>query len=100
MEYTRLYEAKYGAGSLSSFGSYAYDAYQIVAAAVPAALKKAKPGTPEFREALRDAIETGRDVVGSQGVFNMSPDDHFGHDARSRVLVRVEKGDWKLVDAR
>jgi branched-chain amino acid transport system substrate-binding protein len=100
MEYARLYEAKYGAGSLSSFGAYAYDAYQIFAAAVPAALKKARPGTPEFREALREAIESGRDVVASQGVFNMSPDDHFGHDARSRVLVRVEKGDWKLIDAR
>jgi branched-chain amino acid transport system substrate-binding protein len=100
MDYARMYEAKYGAGSLSSFGAYAYDAYHIFAAAVPAALKKAKPGTPEFREALREAIETGRDVVASQGVFNMSPEDHFGHDARSRVLVRVEKGDWKLIDAR
>ena len=99
-DYTRMYEAKYGAGSLSSFGAYAYDAYQIFAAAVPVALKKAKAGTPEFREALREAIETGRDVVASQGVFNMSPDDHYGHDARSRVLVRVEKGDWKLIEAR
>jgi branched-chain amino acid transport system substrate-binding protein len=100
VEYTRLYEARYGAGSLSSFGAYAYDAWRIFAAAVPEALKKARPGTPEFRDALREAIETGRDVVGSQGVFNMSQDDHFGHDARSRVLVRIEKGDWKLIDAR
>jgi branched-chain amino acid transport system substrate-binding protein len=100
MEYTRLYEEKYGAGSLSSFGAYAYDAYRIVAAAVPVALKKAKPGTAEFRAALRDAIESEREIVGSQGVFNMSPSDHFGLDTRSRVLVRVEKGDWKLIDAR
>lgn len=100
MEYTRLYEGKYGAGSLSSFGAYAYDAYRIVAAAVPVALKKAKPGTPEFKAALRDAIESEREIVGSQGVFNMTASDHFGHDDRSRVLVRVEKGDWKLIDAR
>jgi branched-chain amino acid transport system substrate-binding protein len=100
MEYARLYEEKYGAGSLSSFGAHAYDAYRIFAAAVPAALKKAKPGTPEFRAALRDAIESEREVVGLQGVFNMSASDHYGHDARSRVLVRVEKGDWKLIDAR
>ena len=100
MEYTRLYEEKYGAGSLSSFGAHAYDAYRIFAAAVPAALKKAKPGTPEFRLALRDAIESEREIVGTHGVFNMSPTDHFGHDARARILVRVEKGDWKLIDAR
>jgi branched-chain amino acid transport system substrate-binding protein len=97
IEYARLYEAKYGAGSLSSFGAYMLDAYQLFAAAVPVALKKAKPGTPEFRQALRDAIENEREVVGTQGVFNMKPDDHFGHDARSRVLVRVEKGDWQLL---
>jgi branched-chain amino acid transport system substrate-binding protein len=100
LEYTRLYEEKYGAGSLSSFGAYAYDAYRIVAAAIPVALKKAKPGTAEFRAALRDAIESEREIVGSQGVFNMSASDHFGLDARSRVLVRVDKGDWKLIDAR
>jgi branched-chain amino acid transport system substrate-binding protein len=98
IDYARQYEEKYGAGSLSSFGAYMYDAYQLFAAAVPVALKKAKPGTPEFRAALRDAIESGREVVGAQGVFNMKPNDHFGHDARSRVLVRVEKGDWKLIN--
>lgn len=99
IEYARLYEEKYGAGSLSSFGAYAYDAYRIFAAAVPVALKKAKPGTAEFRQALRDAIESEREIVGTQGVFNMNVTDHFGHDARSRVLVRVEKGDWKLISA-
>ncbi|GGC97704.1 ABC transporter substrate-binding protein [Undibacterium terreum] len=99
LEYTRLYEEKYGAGSLSSFGAYAQDAYRIFAAAVPVALKKGKPGTPEFRLALRDAIESEKEIAGTQGVFNMTAGDHFGHDARSRVLVRVEKGDWKLINA-
>ncbi|MFZ6645937.1 ABC transporter substrate-binding protein [Undibacterium sp. TJN25] len=99
LEYTRLYEEKYGAGSLSSFGAHAQDAYSIFAAAVPVALKKAKPGTPEFRQALRDAIEAEREVVGTHGVFNMSPTDHYGHDARARVLVKVDKGDWKLINA-
>ena len=65
---------------------------------MPIALKKAKPGTPEFRQALRDALETSKETAGTQGVFNMSKADHFGHDARSRVLVRVEKGDWKLLN--
>lgn len=99
MEYVRQYEEKYGAGSFSSFGAHMFDAYKLIEAAVPAAMKKAKPGTPEFRQALRDALESGREVVGTHGVFNMTPEDHFGHDARARVLVRVENGDWKLISS-
>ncbi|WJJ93650.1 ABC transporter substrate-binding protein [Neopusillimonas aromaticivorans] len=96
-DYTRRYEEKYGAGSFSSFGAHIYDAYLLLAAAAPTALKTAKPGTPEFRSALRDALEQSKEVVGLHGVFNMSPTDHFGHDARSSTLIRVENGDWKVV---
>ena len=96
-DYTRRYEEKYGAGSFSSFGAHIYDAYLLLAAAAPTALKTANPGTPEFRSALRDALEQSKEVVGLHGVFNMSPTDHFGHDARSSTLIRVENGDWKVV---
>ncbi|MEN3291053.1 MAG: branched-chain amino acid transport system substrate-binding protein [Burkholderiales bacterium] len=99
MEYARQYEEKYGAGSLSAFGAHMYDAYRLLAAAVPTALKAGKPGTAEFRKGLRDAIENGKEVVGTHGVFNMTETDHFGHDNRARVLVRVEKGDWKPIGA-
>ena len=98
-DYIRRYEEKYGPGSLSAFGAQIYDAFLLFEAAVPVALKTAKPGTPEFRKALRDAIESGKEVVGTHGVFNMSPTDHYGHDARARVLVKVENGDWKLISA-
>jgi branched-chain amino acid transport system substrate-binding protein len=98
MEYARQYEEKYGPGSLSSFGAHMYDAYLMLAAAAPEAMKKAKPGTAEFRQALRDAMESGREVVGTHGVFNMKSDDHYGHDQRARVLVRVENGDWKPIN--
>lgn len=96
-DYIRRYEEKYGPGSLSAFGAQIYDAFLLFEAAVPVAMKTAKPGTPEFRKALRDAIESGKEVVGTHGVFNMSPTDHYGHDARARVLVKVENGDWKLI---
>ena len=96
-DYTRRYEEKYGPGSFSSFGAHIYDAYLLLAAAAPTALKTAKPGTPEFRSALRDALEQSKEVVGLHGVFNMSPTDHFGHDARSSTLIRVENGDWKVI---
>ena len=60
------------------------------------AAKKARPGTPEFRAALRDAIEGLKDFVGSEGVYNMSPADHNGVDTRSQVMVKIENGAWKL----
>ncbi len=63
-------------------------------------MKKGKPGTPEFRQALRDAVESERNMVVSHGVLNMSPTDHFGHDERARVLLRVENGAFKLVSGR
>jgi branched-chain amino acid transport system substrate-binding protein len=63
--------------------------------AVPVALKKAQPGTPEFRAALRDALEQVKDVSGAHGVFNMTPNDHLGLDQRARVMVKIENGAWK-----
>lgn len=91
------YEEKYGQGSFVAFAGYAYDAWRLIAAAIPVALKKAKPGSAEFRKALRDALEDNKDVVGAHGVYNMSPSDHFGLDQRGRVLVRVEGGQFKLL---
>ena len=91
------YEEKYGAGSFSSFAGHAYDAFLLIQAAAPVALKKARPGTPEFRKALRDAIEGAREVVATHGVYTMSANDHFGLDERARVLVRIEGGQYKLL---
>ncbi|MBL8303216.1 MAG: branched-chain amino acid ABC transporter substrate-binding protein, partial [Ideonella sp.] len=68
----------------------------IVQQSAGIAAKKARPGTPEFRGALRDTIEGLREFVGSQGVFNMGPADHNGVDQRSQVMVRIEGGTWKL----
>ena len=55
------------------------------------------PGTPEFRAALRDALESTRELVGTQGVYNMSPADHSGFDERGRVLITVKDGTWRLL---
>jgi branched-chain amino acid transport system substrate-binding protein len=65
--------------------------------AIPEALKKAKPGTAEFRAALRDALENIKDLAATHGVFNFSPTDHNGLDGRAVVMVRVENGAWKLM---
>ncbi len=96
LDYVQRYEAKYGAGSRSLFGATAWDALLIAQQASREALRKAKPGTAEFRAALRDAIEGLRDFVGAEGVYNMSDKDHNGVDGRSQVLVRIENGAWKV----
>lgn len=81
----------------NSFAGYAWDTFLLFQAAVPGALAKAKPGTPEFRQAMRDSLENIKELVGTHGVYNMSPKDHNGVDERARVLVRVENGAFKLV---
>jgi branched-chain amino acid transport system substrate-binding protein len=97
LEFLKRYEGAHGAGSRNAFAAYAWDAGAILQAAVPVALRTGKPGTPAFRQALRDAIEGAKDVRGTHAVYSMSPTDHTGVDKRARVLVRVENGDWKLV---
>ncbi len=92
--YIKAYEAKYGAGSTSTFGANTWDAGLLLQKAVPAALKKAKPGTPEFRSALRESLEGAKEVVGAQGVFNMTAQNHNGMDQRARVMMTVKGGKW------
>jgi ABC-type branched-chain amino acid transport systems, periplasmic component len=95
LEYKEKYEAKYGPGTINTFGGHMWDAGLLIQAAIPAALKTgAKPGTPEFRKALRDALEQVKDLPVSQGVFTMSPKDHAGFDDRARVMVKVVDGKW------
>lgn len=97
LDYVTRYEAQFGAGTRATFGGHAYDAFLVAANAIPAALKVAKPGTPEFRKALRDEIEKSKNVVGTHGIFNLTPTDHIGLDKRARMMVQVRDGAWKLV---
>lgn len=97
LDYTSKYEAAHGKGNTSTFGAHAWDAGILLQNAVPVALKKAKPGSKEFKTALRDALEGLKSVTVSHGIVNMSPQDHLGFDQRARVMVKVENGDWKIV---
>ena len=101
LEYIQAYEGAHGKGSVSTFGGHAWDAGQLLKAAVPEALKGgAKPGTPQFRAALRDALEKVREVPGAHGIFNMSAADHLGLDQRARVMVKIENGRWKYQESK
>ncbi|MFY0104355.1 branched-chain amino acid ABC transporter substrate-binding protein, partial [Acinetobacter baumannii] len=74
---------------------YAWDAGVLLQSAIPVALKRGKPGTPEFRAALRDALEATKEVTGVHGVYNMSATDHLGLDQRASVMVKIVDGAWQ-----
>jgi branched-chain amino acid transport system substrate-binding protein len=90
------YEAKYGPNSRSQFAGHSYDAFKVLERIVPVALKTAKPGTPEFREAIRQALLTEHDIAASQGVYNFTEKDRYGLDDRSRILLTVKDGKYVL----
>lgn len=95
LDYTAKYEAAHGKDSVSLFGGYAWDAGVLLQSAIPVALKRGKPGTPEFRAALRDALEATKEVTGVHGVYNMSATDHLGLDQRASVMVKIVDGAWQ-----
>jgi len=96
LDYIGKYEKAHGPGSVSTFGAHAWDAGLLLANAVPAALKKGKPGSKEFRAGLRDALEATKNLYAAHGVFNMTSTDHLGLDQRARVMVKIEGGKWVL----
>ncbi len=96
IDFVQQYEKTYGAGSRNQFAGHGYDAELVLEKIVPMALKKAKPGTKEFRAALRDALEgMGRTVL-SHGVMNWTKDDHWGYTNETGVMLKVVNGDWKV----
>lgn len=95
-QYTTEYEKAYGKGNANQFGAHAFDTAIVLEKAVPLALKKGKPGTKEFRAALKEALETmGRTPV-SQGVLHYTATDHFGYTPETGVLLQIAGGEWKL----
>ncbi|HWV55043.1 ABC transporter substrate-binding protein [Pseudorhodoplanes sp.] len=97
-DFVREFEARNGVGSWNSVAAYGYDGSRVIASAIPGALKKAKPGTPEFRAALRDEIRAQREVVGTSGVYVFRDGNSYGVDDRAVITVQIKDGDWKLLD--
>jgi len=90
LDFTQRYESAYGANTVTQFAADAWGAYMLLANAIPQALKVAKPGTKEFRAALRTSLENTKDLTVPQGVINMSATDHVGLDQRSRVMGKIQ----------
>ncbi|MCL2657615.1 MAG: ABC transporter substrate-binding protein [Betaproteobacteria bacterium] len=98
LAFVKELEAKNGADSRSTFAGATWDAFLLAQNGIVTALKsKARPGTVEFRTAIRDGINRTTKLVGVNGVYSMSPSDHAGYDGNAIVLIRVENNKWKLV---
>ena len=95
-DFVAKYEKAYGVGNRNQFAGHAHDTVIVLEKVIPMALKKAKPGTKEFRAAIRDAMETmGRTVV-SHGVLNYTKDNHWGFTIETGLVLKVVNGDWKV----
>jgi branched-chain amino acid transport system substrate-binding protein len=93
----KAYEAKHGPNSRSQFAGHSYDAFLVLERVIPVALKKGKPGTQEFRDGIRAALLTEREIAASQGVYNFTEKDRYGVDERARILLTVKDGKYTLV---
>ncbi len=98
MDFVARYDKAYGAGSHNQFAGHAYDAGIVLEKIVPVALKKAKPGTKEFRAALKDAIKGMGRTIFAHGVMNWSATDHWGYSPETGVMRVVKNGDWALAN--
>lgn len=97
MAYVTAYEAKYGKDTRTQFGAHIFDAFEVLKRVVPTALKSAKPGTADFREAVRKAMLTEKEIAASQGVYNFTETDRYGVDDRARILITVKDGNFVVV---
>ena len=91
------YEGKYGPNSRSQFAGHSYDAFEVLKRIIPVALKAGKPGTAEFREGIRLALLSEKDLAASQAVYNFTDKDRYGVDERSRILLTVKGGKYVAV---
>lgn len=98
MEYVTRMEKLQGPNARTQFGAHAFDALKVLERIVPVALKRAKPGSGEFRQALRDALESEKEIAVSHGVLNYTLNDHLGFDRRGFVMLRIDKGSFQVSD--
>lgn len=91
-DFVNAYEAKFGPGTRNQFAAHAYDAFLILDKIVPVAKQKAQPGTPEFRAALKEALESQGSIPVTQGVITYTPTDHFGFDNQAQMMLTIKDG--------
>lgn len=96
LKFVQLYEKQFGVGSRTTLAGHSYDIYLMLEQVVPVALKKARPGTSEFRLALKEAFESAAALPVTNGVLHYSAADHWGFTPDTGVVMKIVNGDWKL----
>ncbi len=96
MDFVQKFEAAHGANTRNQFAGHSYDFQVAMEKAIPLALKKAKPGTPQFRAAVRDSLETMGRTVFAHGVMNWTPADHWGYTLETGVMTKLVDGKFKV----
>lgn len=86
--YADAYKKRWGE-DVSTFGGHAYDALFLAVNAI----ERAGSTDPE---AVRAALESTRNFVGADGIFNISSEDHMGLDLRSFKMVEIQDGGFTL----
>jgi len=89
LNYVSKYKERYKVEG-DHFGGHAYDAVML--------LKRAMEQGGFTPAAIRDQLEKTKKFAGIGGTFSFSSRDHAGLTSDAFVLVRVEKGDWKLIN--
>ena len=98
LDFRTAYEKANGAVPTDGFSAYGFDGWLVFADAAKRALAAgAKPGTPAFRVALRDALFSTKEVIGTHGVYSFKADGSPWVDDRARIMVRIEGGRFKLL---
>jgi len=97
LAYREIYQKVNNAPTNDAFSAYSFDAWLVFLDAAKRTLEKPQPGTPQFREAFRDAMLATKEIVGTHGVYNFNPGGSFGVDERARVLVQLQQGKWTLM---
>jgi len=97
LDFRNVFQKVNNAPTTDAFSAYSFDGYLVFADAAGRAMKTAEPGTPQFRVALRDAVMTTKEVVGTHGVYNFHKGELYGVDERARVIVKLDNGRWQLV---
>jgi branched-chain amino acid transport system substrate-binding protein len=90
------YEKQFGPGSRTPLAGHSYDIYLVLEQVLPDVLKIAKPGTAEFRAALRDALESMNPVAVTNGIVRFTPNDHWGFQPNAGIVMKVVAGEWKV----
>jgi branched-chain amino acid transport system substrate-binding protein len=97
LAYREVYQKVNNAPTTDAFSAYSFDAWLVFLDVAKRALAKTEPGTPQFREAFRDAMLSVKEIIGTHGVYNFNAGSSFGVDERARVLVQLQKGAWSLI---